>query len=83
MFTESRTFEKPSKSFKNVVVLPFYPKVSFQIAKILKSFNFSIVFSPVNKSLILKITLTASIAGASTKYLVSVAYRISVKQSAL
>ena len=32
-----------------MVVLPFYPKVSFQIAKILKSFNFSTVFSPVNK----------------------------------
>jgi len=48
-FTKLRILEKPSKSLKNLVVLPFYPKVSFQIAKVLKSLNFSIVFSPVNK----------------------------------
>ena len=33
----------------HVVVLPFYPKISFQIAKILKSFDFKVVFSPTNK----------------------------------
>ena len=34
---------------KGLVVLPFYPKISYKISSILKKFDFFTVFSPVNK----------------------------------
>ena len=33
----------------NSVVLPFYPPLCFKLAKILKRFNFKVIFKPVNK----------------------------------
>ncbi|XP_054709828.1 uncharacterized protein LOC129219457 [Uloborus diversus] len=49
-------FIKPSHSEKvsassasYTIVLPYYPKVSHQVAKILKKFGFDTAFSPVNK----------------------------------
>jgi hypothetical protein len=51
-----KKFTKPNRSMKisdsnsNIpLVLPFYPKISQQIAKILKRFDFNVIFSPVKK----------------------------------
>lgn len=40
---------------QNVIIMPFYPKISYQLVRILKKFNFNTVFLPINK---LKFTMT-------------------------
>ena len=51
-----KKFSKPTKNhskfdtnYKGLVGLPFYPKITHQIANILKTFNLKCIFSPVNK----------------------------------
>ena len=49
-----RKFSKPRKAkkhtdSKNTILLPFFPKISHQIANILKKFKFVTIFYPTNK----------------------------------
>ncbi|XP_042900825.2 uncharacterized protein [Parasteatoda tepidariorum] len=48
--TKQSHADKPSKEFSNnLVILPYFPKISRQVANILKKFDFNIIFSPINK----------------------------------
>ncbi|MDI4567834.1 MAG: GIY-YIG nuclease family protein, partial [Mycoplasma sp.] len=35
--------------YKNSVVIPFFPSISYKVAHILQKFNFRVVYSPINK----------------------------------
>nr|XP_042911598.1 uncharacterized protein LOC122272242 [Parasteatoda tepidariorum] len=48
--TKQSPTDKPSKEFSNnLVILPYFPKISLQVANILKKFDFNIIFSLINK----------------------------------
>lgn len=48
-FTKRKIPREKPVSTKNLIILPYYPKISHLIYKILKEYDFEITFKPVNK----------------------------------